>query len=72
MENQLQLALLNAESQHITTHFRFPFLAVATQHMAQRQSGLCLPLGSGLAHILPPIPWKPQLLLVSHTMLDKI
>lgn len=51
------LALVSRAS----TQFRFPFLAAATLHMAQRQSGLCLPLGTGLVHILPPILWKPGL-----------
>lgn len=67
----------DSESQHITTvskastRFRFPFLASAL-HMVPRQSGLCLPLGTGLAHILPPVPWKPWLLLVLNTLLDRV
>lgn len=68
----------DSESQHITTvsrastQFRFPFLATPPPHTAPRQSGLCLPLGTGLAHVLPPIPWKPWLLLVLNTLLDRV
>lgn len=81
MGNQLQLALRRrAPTHHHCQHSiypvplsllsSFPFLATAL-HMAPRQNGLCLPPGTGLAHILPPIPWKPWLLLVRNTLTDR-
>lgn len=66
------IANILAHVSRASTQFRFPFLAAATMNMAQKQSGLCLPLGTRLAHILPPTLWKPRLFLVKGTLLDRI
>lgn len=79
MGNQLQLAL-PAHSSNITTRqqsisYPVPLSLLSSGHAAHGSVAkwpLCLPLGTGLAHILPPTPWKPWLLLVFDTLLDRI